>query len=61
MKCSICFDEIETTSWGWDQGHNAEPVNDGRCCSECNTRVVLLARINLDRYWSPALAEAKEN
>lgn len=61
MKCSICFDDIETTSWGWDQGHNAEPVNEGRCCSECNLKVVLPARVNRLRLQSPAMSTPKEN
>ena len=26
-------------------GNNAEPVNDGRCCSDCNSTVVIPARI----------------
>ncbi len=26
-------------------GHNAEPVNSGRCCDECNSLVVLPVRI----------------
>lgn len=26
-------------------GNNAEPVNGGRCCNECNATVVLPARI----------------
>tara|TARA_R110000787_G_scaffold17913_2_gene55389 strand:+ start:1420 stop:1668 length:249 start_codon:yes stop_codon:yes gene_type:complete len=24
---------------------NAQPINDGRCCSECNSTVVLAARL----------------
>ena len=39
MKCSICGAEFE----GF--GHNAEPVNNGRCCDKCNFDVVLPARI----------------
>ena len=41
-KCSICKDIIIS-----DGGHNAEPVNSGRCCSTCNTRVVTPTRIVL--------------
>jgi hypothetical protein len=40
MKCSIC-NESEII----DHGHNAEPVNDGRCCDFCNTFVVIPSRI----------------
>jgi len=49
--CSICNDDIdiqrnpETGEVMWDQGHNAQPVNDGRCCSECNWRVVIPRRM----------------
>lgn len=37
--CSIC----NKTYTGY--GNNAQPVNDGRCCDECNDTVVLKARI----------------
>lgn len=37
--CSICQREFE------EFGNNAQPVNDGRCCDECNSAVVLPARI----------------
>lgn len=36
--CSICGEIYE------DVGHNAWPVNEGRCCSECNRNVVLPKR-----------------
>ena len=40
MKCSICKGAID------DQyGHNAQPLNDGRCCSICNTQFVIPERI----------------
>lgn len=50
MKCSICSNDIEvqrseTGEIMWDQGHNAEPVNDGRCCDTCNWTVVIPRRI----------------
>lgn len=47
MKCSICNDEIQADINGWDKGHNAQPVNDGRCCDDCNHSVVLHERIKL--------------
>lgn len=43
-KCSICGERY--TGFG----HNAQPANDGRCCSCCNDTVVIpvqLARIGL--------------
>lgn len=38
--CSICGDEFE------GYGNNAQPVNNGTCCDNCNKRVVLPIRIN---------------
>ena len=40
MKCSICNNNIE----GF--GNNAQPINDGICCDECNA-LVIWARINV--------------
>ena len=49
MECSICNGSIAITMTSPKdtcfQGHNAEPVNDGRCCSACNTTVVIPARM----------------
>lgn len=45
MKCSICSNEIEVEPSGWDGGHNAWPINDGRCCSACNSSRVVPERI----------------
>lgn len=39
FTCSICFKHF--TGFG----NNAEPINDGRCCDECNG-MVIMARIN---------------
>ena len=56
MKCSICKLEIPVQAvTGWDSGNNAEPVNDGRCCDDCNASVVIKARLN--EVWA---AEKKE-
>lgn len=43
MKCSICQKEMDG---GWSTGNNAQPVNDGRCCDECNVGVVIPARLH---------------
>jgi len=59
MECSICHGEIdklyhpETGEMYWDQGHNAQPINDGRCCTECNNEKVLARRIKdvYQRNW----------
>jgi hypothetical protein len=32
--CSICGRRYQ------NRGHNAQPVNDGRCCDHCNMAVV---------------------
>jgi len=40
MMCSICNEDFE------GHGHNAEPINDGRCCDFCNMAVVIPTRIN---------------
>jgi len=48
MKCSICDGPIEvlpTGTGGWSTGNNAWPVNDGRCCNECNSKVVIPMRL----------------
>ena len=41
LKCSIRALPID----GWKGGHNAQPVNEGRCCGHCNAFVVIPARI----------------
>jgi hypothetical protein len=48
MKCSICGNII-TGGHGWDGSHNADPINDGRCCDQCNQTVVIPARL---REWA---------
>lgn len=54
MICCICntvFDEHEKINMGGHEfvthgGHNPAPVKDeGRCCSECNYKVVIPARL----------------
>jgi len=47
MKCSICGKEIEANAWGYDQGNNAQPINDGRCCEECNNTKVIPERLRI--------------
>lgn len=46
MNCSICDKEIPVKEGGWSQGNNAQPINDGRCCDECNVNVVIPARLH---------------
>ena len=47
MKCCICGSEIMKEWNGWDQGHNAEPIMDGRCCGPCNYTIVVPTRIKM--------------
>ena len=35
MNCSICNENFE----GF--GHNAQPINNGRCCDDCNNLVII--------------------
>ncbi len=37
--CSICGKPYT------GYGNNAQPINDGRCCDECNAKVVIPRRI----------------
>ncbi len=51
MMCSICCKPVDvlrdpkTEEILWKYGHNAAPVNKGRCCSKCNETVVLPERV----------------
>jgi hypothetical protein len=38
--CSICYRRYK------EFGNNASPVNIGTCCDDCNSSVVIIARIN---------------
>jgi len=40
MKCILCGEEIEIEPNGWDEGNNAQPLADGRCCNDCNCKVI---------------------
>ncbi len=40
-ECSICKQRWDSS---WYYGNNADPVNNGRCCDDCNTSVVMPAR-----------------
>ena len=44
IVCSICHLPIPD-KMGWRHGNNAEPVNEGRCCDDCNSLVVIPARL----------------
>ena len=41
--CIICEQPIAPVGL-YTQGHNAQPVADGRCCTSCNFQVVIPKR-----------------
>ena len=51
QDCCICGEKIDamvspdTGKEIWIKGHNALPVKDGRCCSDCNNKIVVPLRI----------------
>ena len=50
LKCDLCGGDIEQRknddgSVWWNEGHNAQPVSDGRACDACNTEKVIPARL----------------
>jgi hypothetical protein len=48
--CVICKGEIVANKNGWAGGNNAMPVASGKCCDDCNTIVVLAARLKQIGY-----------
>ena len=40
MNCSICKNKINGK-----YGHNAQPINNGRCCDTCNLMYVVPTRM----------------
>jgi hypothetical protein len=52
VKCSICSGYIKPLkdkdgNIVWEHGNNAEPINDGRCCDDCNWSVVIPERLRI--------------
>lgn len=45
-RCCLCLGPIDSIG-DWTDGHNAEPVANGRCCSGCNDATVIPARIKM--------------
>jgi hypothetical protein len=44
--CSVCKTPIlPHPISGWAGGNNAQPVNAGRCCDDCNNNVVIPLRL----------------
>ena len=48
MKCCLCGKDIEAKG-AWTLGNNAQPLDKGRCCDQCNTEKVIPVRIELIR------------
>ena len=51
MQCSICGLSLEANSDNgveWNR-HNAQPINDGTCCTDCNDNLVTPQRL-ADRH-----------
>jgi len=50
--CILCGEPIDIHCNGWAEGHNAQPLADGRCCSTCNKERVVPRRIaNIFTGW----------
>jgi hypothetical protein len=47
-KCVICDRPIDVIG-NWTEGHNALPITEGRCCTNCNENKVLPARMGLKK------------
>ncbi len=49
-NCCLCGKKVEEKinydgKVYWNQGEDAQPVKDGRCCGICNINIVLPARL----------------
>jgi hypothetical protein len=49
MLCSICFNKIPRHN-GRYSDNNAQPINYGRCCNDCNSAIVIPACINILKH-----------
>ena len=58
MKCSICKKQIEIQANGYDGGHNAFPLTDGRACDICNETEVVPMRAVFLRMGRPMPTES---
>jgi hypothetical protein len=60
LTCSICAQPIVPHPLtGWAYGNNAEPLNDGRCCDDCDAMHVIPERIRLIYAQRPQLQPKK--
>jgi len=56
LNCNLCPRDIDihrdpTGNAYWNQGHNAEPLAEGRCCDFCNATKVIPARLEAIRRY----------
>jgi hypothetical protein len=60
LLCSICHNPIEANPLsGWAGGNNAEPINGGRCCNDCDAMYVIPERIR--RIYAQPQTKVKGN
>jgi len=57
ISCVLCGEKIRPNKAGWDKGHNAEPLADGRCCDQCN-QLVVLKRMEIRQQYLLAYADS---
>jgi hypothetical protein len=58
MNCSICKNPIEVQANGWEGGHNAFPLTNGKCCTNCNDNEVIPMRMAFIASGRPMPTEA---
>ena len=58
MNCSICKNPIEVQANGWEGGHNAFPLSNGKCCTNCNDTEVIPMRMAFIASGRPMPTEA---
>ena len=58
MNCSICKNPIEVQANGWEGGHNAFPLSNGKCCTTCNDNEVIPMRFAFITSGRPMPTEA---
>ena len=58
MNCSICKNPIEVQANGYEGGHNAFPLSDGKCCTHCNDTEVIPMRMAFIASGRPMPTEA---
>lgn len=65
MECELCHQEIDvqyapTGEVAWAEGHNAAPLAEGQCCTNCNETRVFPARLTAKGYGPEFVAKFLE-